>query len=1531
MKRQKTFLRYFVVAMLALVSMALVLAGCTFPRRYDVTWQVDPNATVTVEGYNELPEKVKDGDTLVFTVTAAEGYAVDEVLSDNRTVTADKDGKYSVTISGNTQIAVTVKLEVTGIKVTKLPDRLTYEAGEALDKTGMEVQLEHKVGQAETITDYRIRYQGGAAASRFSLGDTWFKVYYEDVESEPVQLTGPVPAVITVDPNGGTISDAYVQSLKDNKALSDVKLEEGILTFRYTEALTANIALPTAKDLTKGEEGDYSLNSWQINGEGDGLTAIGKETAVSTMFKASWTAHLFDFESITYELGETDQKPYLVVKGTFRAATEVYAFFTEGNRNISFVSESSKQTGKRGDQFTLRVDMLELTEAEAQDGGSFVGSWLDLRFGYDVDGRTESMELPYSEALQDVSVIDAGEIYRFGFAVYADMLKVVITMLTPYTYEMHVSNENDVLTLTIDGQIRPKRVSEFAGMKAKMDWWITSTVAAPDATIAADGKFQFKFVLSPENGFTLNTLGYAHFSIADENDVTLYKDGEGDGNLVYNALTNNGDLEKHEIPHDQFTGGSLMVSNADGTLVYYVGKPDWDAIVIYGLNPKAPVFTSSGDVELKVDDYAKPTKVYYVIKITIKNLTDEEVNALLLGNTDGDINVYESDSARMSKLGDVYTLWFDVTEYSGSQLWPNLYFREEDGTYTKMGEFGGDGDYSTNGLYAIVNGVKYSILCSKDTYSRPCLVTGTPASGETNPPETDPTAVKKEIFSKNAIEFTLVEENGKPYVKVTVGANGFASTDELKSSLEYGNTDVHDDGTEDDFEWKTPCTKVELVETGVYALWFDISGMEIDPKSEGGRFWSNIYFDGAKQEIKVLNHACDGFSLVVGDFKYTVECTGANGTWDIPCIKIKEVGAPEYTATGADIVVDSNKVYLVVSGTSENYEDAALETVLNEVYFDLQKNSYINENFDWVDNQDWARYSALERIVTVESGNWSIKFDVTALDVAAYGAHIGQDFGDDGQPQGDPKDLKIADVSMHAKFVVLQGKRYTVYNFNGSGDPEFFYGCVGLQVFAEGNFYEATKAELAQDEGKAYLVLRGVYAGYEATALKAKLESAEFDLQHNQLAGAANWDTVKDFTRTATVNDNGTWELKIDISSLTPSFYTTHFQSDVVHKNSDLKLPDKSNDGMTVTAGGKQYRLVCKFGSGEATDFWGCVGVVVEEVGAKKITAITKVDLVTESGKVYYVITLTAQNYTAEELKAATLEQYTCEKVTEDNGSFTLYFDVTAAPGDGSWLWAHLKLGDVAWDNANGDVKDTSADGKSVTIGCKQYKIQCVAGDDQTPNNTWGVAVLIATMQHTFENGLCSACGQVQGSGLKDADFTEDGWSQKDVVGPNFNLHELTKLTKGHKLIVIGTQSGALAENWDALLWEFAEGWTGRADNFGWTFNESNFAHWKSDEHPNGTSESTKLEIKNAEGTVVSFDWAMYCAIAKDCTWRLEIDWTGDDILVTVSLTANSGEYAGYTFTYGAKLDVLSAITEINVHVGAEDVTSIGVTAYKTI
>ena len=206
---------------------------------------------------------------------------------------------------------------------------------------------------------------------------------------------------------------------------------------------------------------------------------------------------------------------------------------------------------------------------------------------------------------------------------------------------------------------------------------------------------------------------------------------------------------------------------------------------------------------------------------------------------------------------------------------------------------------------------------------------------------------------------------------------------------------------------------------------------------------------------------------------------------------------------------------------------------------------------------------------------------------------------------------------------------------------------------------------------------------------------------------------------------------------------------------------------------------------------------------------------------------------------------------------------------------------------------------------------------------------------------LC-ACGALDSA----AGFTADDFAAANVRPANFNAYDpKVVLTKGSKLIVVGTQKGLVADNGHAFLWEFSEGWTGRPDNHGWSFS-GHFGAWNTD-----NSRSTNLQVLNGGNEVASGVgvWTYYVPIAQDCTWSVEAFWAANGKLtVTITLVANSGTYAGYVFTYTAEFNLLTVevpvnpeepngaktqveVTELHLHFGAEQVTYFSINGHRLL
>ncbi len=191
--------------------------------------------------------------------------------------------------------------------------------------------------------------------------------------------------------------------------------------------------------------------------------------------------------------------------------------------------------------------------------------------------------------------------------------------------------------------------------------------------------------------------------------------------------------------------------------------------------------------------------------------------------------------------------------------------------------------------------------------------------------------------------------------------------------------------------------------------------------------------------------------------------------------------------------------------------------------------------------------------------------------------------------------------------------------------------------------------------------------------------------------------------------------------------------------------------------------------------------------------------------------------------------------------------------------------------------------------------------------------------QHSYDDGICTGCGSVcdhaNESGttcskcgatlIKDAHFDNlAAWTDA--------YRSETLLTRGNRIVVYGKQTSPMTDAWNTINWELTDGYTGRLDNYGWSFGTGNvFSQWIAPAdpvaNPAGESISTLLQIKDPANQVVDIqDWVpVFKDIAKDCLWRVEAYWiTADVVNVRCTITSLSGDHEGYSYDiiYAIKL-----------------------------
>lgn len=564
------------ISVIAVIS-ALMLAACGQGTKYSVTWDVSEHAVVKVVGLDSLPSSIGEEATISFTVEPATGYAVSTVNVNGRNLSADKEGKYNVVVKADIAVKVETVETIAAVTVKTNPTKLTYVAGEELDKTGMEVEVEYGTGRKATETEYSVVYKNGAA---FAFGDTSFSVKYKNVESAAVDLTGAVEAKITIDPAGGTIADEYYTALQGNAQVKNLnKAENGTITFTHA-ALSAAIVLPSAEQWTRGEAGDYIFVDWGNNG----ATEVAASNETSTSFTASYKPVLLELSSLKYEnqtVGE-ETVPYLIIKGKFKAAKTAYLYLYEGNDKVELKGDTvGSETTNRGDDFELKFDMRKLVEKE------YLAKWMDIKFVATLGELTETQEIDindYTEDFVDLEQIIVNGDYSYSFATYtpsgstAKYLKALYSnyFKNEYTLTAGTDAEGNA-TLTVNGSVDEK----WAGKTVCIDF--TGCVDGDDnkyAVVGADGSYTLTFNFKT---YKLGTDGYSHFRIVEseaDSSKVLYKDG--DGNLLNAGLQDEG-LEKFNIGLIENQAG-VRVPNANETAVFYVGRGKWGGIVLYGKN-----------------------------------------------------------------------------------------------------------------------------------------------------------------------------------------------------------------------------------------------------------------------------------------------------------------------------------------------------------------------------------------------------------------------------------------------------------------------------------------------------------------------------------------------------------------------------------------------------------------------------------------------------------------------------------------------------------------------------------------------------------------------------------------------------------------------------------------------------------------------------------------------------------------------------------------------------------------------------------
>ena len=596
----KSITKILIVGLICVLCLS-VLSGCAlvdslFGAKYDIEWttlfekEECNNSVITVEGYETLPTKIPAGDEIVVTIEGINGYKVHRVKVNNRKLAADENGKYVFTVNEKTEVKITLREKVAAVN---LPD-MTFYAGEQLDRKAVQAEIVYATGRTEMTNKYSVIYQSEGADS-FSLGDTYYtvKVSADRDNLYKVAMKQPVCCKGVINPYGGVIAESYVEALKTNTDIENVTIQDdGSITFTFTKPLTADIALPTVDQISKGEGDDFVFQKWSAS-----ITAGSDKSVTAT---AVYTPKLATLTGVKLEMREADgeQVPYLVVTGTFNAANSVYLYLNEGNKKLELNGTSvGDENTQRGDSFELLFDMRETNDK------SLLDYWLDVKLRAEIDGNIETQEInvaDYSEDFVDLESHILHNGYRYEFQTYQDFLKVETSEYFYHGYTMSYSlNDKGEVILTISGNI----VAKYAGNFAKLDIEYDAdtgnkTVETQYCVIDKDGNYTVSMNLF---SIPLNHNAYVHFWVVDtiEDDNIIYV---GKENNLQNEWCQNTDLDSKYNNVGLITGGGIRCANDDSTKTYFVGKGKWGGVVIYGKNDLPPVPCNRESAEIYLED-----------------------------------------------------------------------------------------------------------------------------------------------------------------------------------------------------------------------------------------------------------------------------------------------------------------------------------------------------------------------------------------------------------------------------------------------------------------------------------------------------------------------------------------------------------------------------------------------------------------------------------------------------------------------------------------------------------------------------------------------------------------------------------------------------------------------------------------------------------------------------------------------------------------------------------------------------------------
>ena len=472
-------------------------------------------------------------------------------------------------------------------------------------------------------------------------------------------------------------------------------------------------------------------------------------------------------------------------------------------------------------------------------------------------------------------------------------------------------------------------------------------------------------------------------------------------------------------------------------------------------------------------------------------------------------------------------------------------------------------------------------------------------------------ATKSATLTDSGFNLVQDEQTGDVWLEIYGTQNGYTAADIYADYDNYvwSDQEVVFDETGDSFTVRINLTAEIAVNSGV------VGGNNNFPHVfVGGSPWN-----GANGDVPASStSSADTISLTAGGYAYSV---GNQQDWGQAIVRIVEAEEIALTETPTSLEVVDGTPYLVIESTYSGYTVEEITARVNEMSFNVQQLGGTWPTYTEAPAEGADGNAVLVRKTEVLPASENANSGTVRLMIDISGISETETFATAQNATNDPyiihlfnhPSITASDGNYRATVaqeyekssVSAENKVYLLTQLNGytGEDPwqnemaVFYIRDTGLNV---------TDIRVEDEDGTAYYVIEGTYTDIADLTPADTEGSFKFNLQELGNDWTVACDEVADWNITTNEEEN-TFIVKIDISSVENGQWTAHFLYDVIDNNGninyigDLKLVGELSekvDGSSYTVGNKVYTFMSVAGNSAQENFWGCVGLTISDAPA---------------------------------------------------------------------------------------------------------------------------------------------------------------------------------------------------------------------------------------------------------------------------------------------------------------------------------------------